>query len=364
MRMTHLRALAPVCPQCLAEQLHDTGCPEPRPLELEEGDGQAEEIECGLLRCLACNAGYPILAGLPVLVPDPARFIADHLVYFLLPADLPEALENWLGEALGGSGWHEAMRRHCSTYGWDHYGDCDPDEATCDAASRPGSAVRSLAVAFENLAAAPHGPVLDVGCGAGRASFALAEQVRGLVLGIDLNVPLLRLARQALHTGEVVYPRRDLGRAYARRRVPFSAACGRQVDFWIADAQQPPFTRGRFGALAALNMVDCLERPAEALAALRRVLADGGRAIISVPYDWAEAVTPVSEWIAGAGGSQSDETDAEAELRTKATAAGFRIVQEWPHQPWRLRLHRRASVTYDTHVLVLAPDETLDGAIP
>jgi SAM-dependent methyltransferase/uncharacterized protein YbaR (Trm112 family) len=360
--MTHLRALAPVCPRCLAEQPRDPGCPEPLPLALDEGGGLADEVDCGLLRCPTCSAGYPILAGLPVLVPDPARFIADHLVYFLLPADLPDAVEAWLGVALGGSGWHEAMRRHCSTYGWDHYGDCDPEEAACDAASRPGSAVRALSLALDGLTALPDGPALEAGCGAGRASFALAERTNGLVLGIDVNVPLLRLARQALHTGEVAYPRRDLGRAYLRRRVPFSAACSKQVDFWIADAQHPPFTRGRFGVLAALHMVDCLERPAEALAALRQVLADGGRAVISVPYDWAEGVTPVNEWIAGGGGWRRAGTDAEAELRIKLAAAGFRIVEEWPHQPWRLRLHRRASVTYDTHVLALAPDEAVNGA--
>jgi SAM-dependent methyltransferase len=295
-----------------------------------------------------------------VLVPDPAQFVADHLTYFFLPMAMSEALDDWLAEALAGAGWYEAMRRHCSTYGWDHYADGDPDEGGSGVSRHAGSAMQSLQTALDAMPVAPDGPALDIGCAAGRTTFALAERVPGRVLGIDVNVPLLRLARQALHEGEVVYPRRDLGRAYQRRRIAFSPACRERVDFWVADAHQPPFAARRFGTLAALNVIDCLERPAEALAALGGVMNRDAWAVISLPYDWSDAVTPVTEWIAGT--SSSEVGEAETHLKAQLEAMGLRIVREWPHHPWLVRLHRRASVTYHTHLLLLASGEPQRGA--
>ena len=359
MRLLHFQELKPVCPRCLAERRGDSGA-EPPPLALEVTCGSEEEVESGLLRCPACGKVYPILAGLPVLVPDPAQFVADHLIYFFLPTAQPEALEDWLAEALTGAGWYEATRRNCSTYGWDHYADCDPDEMADGVASRPGSALQSLATALDAMPTAPPGPALDIGCAAGRTTFALAERVTGCVLGIDVNVPLLRLARQVLHDGEVAYARFDLGRAYQRRRFPFSPACRGRVDFWIADAHQPPFAARRFGTLVALNMIDCLQKPTEALAALGGVMKRDAWAVIGMPYDWSEAVTPVVDWIAGTSSSEVGET--ETQLKTQLESMGLRIVREWPHQPWRVRLHRRASVTYHTHLLLLASGEPQHGA--
>ena len=61
---------------------------------------------------------------------------------------------------------------------------------------------------------------IDLGCAAGRTSFDLsARHPSALVLGLDINLALLRLARQAAG-GHVSYPRRRIGVAYDRPHLP------------------------------------------------------------------------------------------------------------------------------------------------
>lgn len=364
MRLGHFRGLAPRCPRCLAAWRQQPGRDAPGALVLG-GDagmaGDADEVLAGMLTCPDCGGSYPILQGLPVLVLEPERFIADHLVYFLLPQALPDDLEAWMARAFADTGWFAAMQRHCSTYGFDHYGDCDAGDTGDWGAAVPGSVTRCLAAGLHGVTRLPLGPVLDAGCAAGRSSFALAERTAAPVLGIDLNVPLLRLARQALHDGTVAYPLRAIGNSYLGRTVAFAPACRERVDFWVADAHHPPFLPAGFGCLAALNLVDCLEKPAEALRALRTLVTDDGLAVICHPYDWGETVTPAAAWIGGGAIGPVSAGGAEADLRRCLAETGWRIVHEVLRHPWQVRLHRRAVVHYDSHVLRLAPSRALDA---
>lgn len=99
---------------------------------------------------------------------------------------------------------------------------------------------------------APGSSVLDIGCGAGRTTTALAD--RGFdVTGLDASRAMVRAAREA-----------DLDGSYI-----------------TADASRLPFADGAFDhALFSYNGLDELrpaERRAAALAEIHRVLAPGGR---------------------------------------------------------------------------------------
>lgn len=318
----------------------------------------------GLIRCPECAAGYPIVEGLPILLPDPARFVADHLVYGLLPQRWPNELQAWFGEAFAQSGWFPAMQRHLSVYGWDHYGGGDADDT--DAAGRPdtegrsGGVLRCLAAGLAGVEGLPAGPVLDVGCAAGRATFALAERTEDLVLGMDINIPLLRLARQALRDGAVTYPLRDIGSRFRMQTVPVSFPGRERVDFWVADAHHPPFPPASFAFMAALNLLDCLANPPQALAALRELLDDPSLAVVSLPYDWSETAMPASEGDGMQSQSFAGAPDTEAALRQHIAALGWHVLHEAPHHPWHLRLHRRSTLRYDNHVLLLRGAGRLD----
>lgn len=109
---------------------------------------------------------------------------------------------------------------------------------------------------IRRLAPQPGERVVDVGCGAGDTTLALAERVQGhgFVLGVDISRPLLqRATARAANTPE--YP----------------------IRFVEADAAGHGFERGSFDALFSRFGVMFFADPAAAFANMRRALKPGGR---------------------------------------------------------------------------------------
>lgn len=104
------------------------------------------------------------------------------------------------------------------------------------------------------LALRPGERVLDVGCGAGATTLALADAVapEGSVLGVDISTPLLDVARarSAGHAG---------------------------VAFLEADAQTHPLETAGFDVVFSRFGVMFFSDPPRAFANLRRALGPGGR---------------------------------------------------------------------------------------
>jgi SAM-dependent methyltransferase len=96
--------------------------------------------------------------------------------------------------------------------------------------------------------------IVDVGCGCGATTLALAEKVgpTGHVLGIDISAPMLGRARQMLPAG-----------------LP--------VDFVLADATVHPFVTGSFDLLASRFGVMFFAEPVLSFANMRRALRPSGR---------------------------------------------------------------------------------------
>ena len=318
---------------------------------VEERDGG--DIRSGILHCpLAdCVHEYPIVDGIPVIVPDLAALMAQRGVDFFLRADLPPALESLLGDALRPDSWFDALRQGFSTYGWDSYGDLAP--APGDAALKPGAAGRCLQRLLD-LGQVPRGGAraVDAGCAAGRTSFALAAHMPdALVLGLDTNFGLLRMARTAA-SGRVRYPLRRIGLAYDRQDFAVSLEGAERVDFWAMDALALPLAAGSADTIAALNLLDCVADPQALLASLAALLKPDGRLLLATPFDWSTRATQPEQWIGGH--SQRADHAGAAEDFLKTLLAPLRVLGEDPAWPWQTRLHARSSVQYLTYLLALA----------
>lgn len=355
MRGAHFQTLRPICPCCRA-----AGLPESRLVVgfIEEGD--ADEVRSGVIDCRECGAQFPVIDGMPILVPDVRRFVEDNLFYLMARSDVPPVLESLLGDAAGAAGGLQAIRQHLSSYTWDHWGDHDPDEEGKAAGGvSPGAIVRALDAGLQLIPAdLPDGPVLDIGCGPGRSVEELAARTGRLVLGIDLSVPLARAAHSALIERVVSYPRRRIGVVYDRRcfTVRIGDGVAGATDAWICDAMAMPFGEATFALVTAMNVLDCVPQPRAALVEIDRVLKPGGAALIALPFDWVGTVTPIEQWLGGHSQRAPHNGEAEAVLDMLLSdgplaAGSLRRTGRSAETAWHVRLHDRSCMHYMVYMV-------------
>jgi SAM-dependent methyltransferase/uncharacterized protein YbaR (Trm112 family) len=350
-RRAHFEAIAPVCAVCL-----QAGAESPLRIGRVEREQDGDVLE-GILQCgeSGCQREYPILDGVPILVPALRAYVSQNILPILRRSDLSDTMESILGDCCGHGSAFDQMRQHLSTYGWGHYSDLDPLETGNPPLSLLGLLDQGLA-----LAGPPgEGPILDAGCSVGRSTFALAERHERLVLGVDLSFSMLQVASRALRTGEVRYPRRRVGLVYDERSFPVRLRGSERVDFWVCDAAALPFPRRTFSLASSLNLLDCLPVPHEHLRSLARVLRPGARAVLATPHDWSTAATPIEGWIGGHSQRGPEGGSSSLALRAlltpgahPASVEGLSMIAASEAIPWLLRLHERSVVQYASQLVV------------
>jgi SAM-dependent methyltransferase len=154
------------------------------------------------------------------------------------------------------------------------------------------------------------------------------------------------------------YPRRRVGLVYDRRAFAVNLPGSERVDFWACDALALPLAPHTFELVAALNLLDCVSSPRDLLASLGDALAPGGRAVLSTPYDWSPAATPVEAWLGGHSQRGPSGGSAEPVLRALLTPGGhpqsvpsLELIAEAEALPWHVRLHDRSTVCYQVHAV-------------
>jgi SAM-dependent methyltransferase/uncharacterized protein YbaR (Trm112 family) len=353
LRRQHFEELRPICPRCA---LDGRGQNE---LQISAVYSQSGDIiVSGIIRCpeRACRMSYPVLDGVPVIVPNVAEYIANSQAQIMRREPLHDDLQGLLGDAIGPGTEFDQTRQYLSIYCWGHYADLDPAEQPKQARSAVSTLLDDCAVAALGLS----GPAIDLGCSVGRSSFELAAYTRGLVLGVDLNFAMLRLGQAVLMRKQLNYERRRIGIVFDRREFPVELPSADSVDFWACDVLALPFRGGAFGSALALNVLDCVTAPRDMLAVLRALLVEGGVALVCTPFDWTPGATPVGNWIGGHSQSGRDKGAAEPmmeELLSVASnansVAGFAITDTISAARWVTRLHDRSTVHYQVYAMAL-----------
>jgi SAM-dependent methyltransferase/uncharacterized protein YbaR (Trm112 family) len=355
LRRRHFEALQPVCPRCRLQRQQNVVLL--LQTVLQEEDGCVIE---GVLHCPdpACLLEYPIVDGIPILIPDIRSFLADNLNHLVARDDLSATIETMLGDAAGPGTLFDTSRQHLSTYAWDSYGDLDREEESAGIDSSPGAILRCLDAGQDLLARQVEPPIIDIGCAVGRTTFELAAKADGLVLGIDVNFSMLRLAARVLRENCVSYPRRRVGVVYDRRDFAVSFPGAANVDFWACDALALPFVNGSFAFALGLNVLDCVTAPLALLTSISQLLGEGGQTLLSTPYDWSQATTPMEAWLGGHSQRGPGAGAGEPLLRSLLTPGQhpqslekLRITGEIENFPWQARMHERSNVGYSVHVV-------------
>lgn len=315
-----------VCPGC---RVH-TG----ERLELRTLDLAGDVLAC------ECGRRYPIVDGVPIVLPDPAGFL-QNAALSVLERDLAPPVAALLVEHVPDDHPYAQLLEHLSIYLDAHWGDRADPPLPADA-----FAARALA---ERLAHLPRVErAVELGCSAGRIVAELAASAEHVV-GLDLQFAALRRARRILDGERLAYGRRLAGRHYAAaaitagdRIVP--AACRTLL---CADALDPPLVPAHYDRVVALNVLDSVARPRLLLTVMDGLCRRGGELILSSPYAWQGTVMADAERIGGA----DPAADVAALLRA-GTGLGARYeIEEEADVSWTLRRDARSSVAYRTHYL-------------
>lgn len=208
----------------------------------------------GLLR--SRGGVWPVLGGVPVLVPEPAAFLAAHRVPIL--AALAESGRATRADVERLDAFADAVVGVGAAALPDDF--LDDEEAS---PLPPGEGpARDALVAFLRAAreASLHarlatlcetGPVLEVGCGAG----ALTRRIPGR--------PLVAVDRSV--------------------RAVLRAVAGLDALGVVGLAEQLPVADRAFGTVVAANVVDLLDEPAAFLEEAARALRPGGQLVLTTP---------------------------------------------------------------------------------
>jgi SAM-dependent methyltransferase len=301
-----------------------------------------------------CQREFPIIDGIPIIVPDPRSVISGQVEPLLRRDDLSPLLESLIGDCTGPGSELERSRYQVGSYARGHFGDLDPQQ--------PAERESSVAGLVDRLWTddAPAGAWLDIGCALGRGALEVAARTGEPVLGVDLNLAMLRTARPALTGGRLRYPHRKVGLVYDRRELEIELPGRDLVDLWACDATALPLADGTVAGALSLNILDCIASPLGHLLELGRVLTAGGRGLLCTPYDWSLGATAVEAWIGGHSQRSGAGGSSVAEMRRilgDGAPAGvdtrLLIDRELDDLSWRVYVHERAEMTYRTHGLIL-----------
>lgn len=335
-------------------------------------------VESDALLCSRCEARYPYIAGLPIVVCDPASLLRTaldrvraelatardrlalvestvstralsesltrlRLVYSTLAAnsstfdDLMLPVAQWISRvALGTEGGAAVVR------GWD-VGALLPYLLRDWKCSRElDEAAHFVSARMDrHLLPSSRGTLVMLGCGAGGLTQRLA---RGFarVLGVELSVPML-LALRNLQLGRPLQLEFPVSGEHGavRSTVLLEADEGAldNITFVVADACNTPLAAGSVDCVVTSFLLDVVDDPRAVAREVYRILADSG---LWINYGPSSGLTAVWRFD-------------EHEVATFMAALGFSVLETGSHRTTHLDLREiDESIHYQSHTCYVA----------
>lgn len=275
----------------------------------------------GLLRCRRCGP-YPVLGGVPVLVPEPVRWCGEYreaALAALAERGLAGPREVAVLRAFAAGPAPEPLRFGDDWTPAEGLGAPPPTPVPGPArpllhelqALEARGGARAWLLAQLGGRRRAGGLTVELGCGAGALSAALSAR-GGRLLVADLSLRAVLAARD----------RAGAGRA--------------SVAGVVLEAEALPLAGGAARALVAEHLVDLLDEPLAFLEAARAALAPAGRLLLATPDPGL-----------GTGGVGT--------LRALARRAGLEVLESADGLPWLRANTPRHLEVYLAQGLVLGP---------
>lgn len=277
--------------------------------------------ECveGFLTCQFCHTTYPIIDGVAVLVENFVKYCETRVSTFgsWLTNSKTSEMKSYLKSNGRCIASHHARNDRYEIggswfvpYRWAQYDYSSHDKFLnmLKLRMKPNefySKIVRLAHPRDRMV------VLDMGCSLGYSTFELAKKC-SCALGIDLSFSFIVEARKRLFASDL-----------------------ENVEFFVSDALQTPFSSLKFDLIMALNLLD-LVQPNGLISSIHKLLKNNGLGVFADPYDYRIKLGPTRI------------VDGQV-FRTFLENSGFELMQKTLTEfyiPWIIKIYERSYLFY------------------
>jgi len=290
-------------------------------LEIESMADKDHDCVEGFLRCHKCEASYPILDGVAVIVNDMPAYASQR----------PKILGRWLVESKSRrmKDFLKETAKHVRTSSEDRYETGGAWFAPYLSMHSPKSKVdkhfakivnQNFDEFYRNIAELILHKIpskqscLDLGCAVGTTAKALTQKY-DFIFGVDQSFSFIKEARKRNNR--------------------------KNLKFLVTNSLQPPFKK-KFDLVVSLNLIDIVD-PNKLLASIYSLLSNRGHVVLADPYDFRDEK-----------GNPRPLYDAKS-LRKMLTDIGFTVDRSTSAEsfiPWMLRIHSRAYLVYFDDLII------------